>query len=216
MKDQTSKKRVAKLHAKQTKVSSQWTPEVAVTSSLIIEDFVDFSTPQVQNKNTAAKTISTTTKCDKAQIFEKAESIAKKYKGECVSQSYSICKGKNALKFKCLNNHTFFIPVEVIATLDCDNSVKAAASSCGDWCYKCLKFYNTCKEVAALHGITVVEGLFAERITLKCDKRDHHFRISYSKKLQTLSCSDCRKEEREEWKEQLKQEEQRKNEYYQR
>jgi hypothetical protein len=29
-----------------------------------------------------------------------------------------------------------------------------------------------------------------------------------------LSCSDCRKEEREEWKEQLKQEEIKKNEYY--
>jgi hypothetical protein len=32
-------------------------------------------------------------------------------------------------------------------------------------------------------------------------------KISYTKKLQTLSCADCRKEEREEWKEQLKKEE---------
>lgn len=142
--------------------------------------------------------------------------LSKKYKGECVSQTYSICKGKNALKFKCLNNHTFFIPIEVLEPVEVSNSVKAAAPSCdnSDWCYKCLKFFNTCHEVAALHGISIVDGLYADKITLRCDKRHHLFRISYSKKLQTLSCSDCRREEREEWKEQLKQEEQRKNEFY--
>jgi hypothetical protein len=176
----------------------------------VLEGFVDFSTPQLQ------ESYPTKSKCDaKIEVFDKATLVAKKYRGECVSQTYSICKGKNALKFKCINNHTFFIPVETIENTDC-NSVNAAAASCGDWCYKCQKFFNTCKEVAASHGITVVDGLYTERITLKCDKRDHHFRISYSKKLQTLSCSDCRKEEREEWKEQLKQEEQRKNEFYQR
>lgn len=101
-------------------------------------------------------------------------------------------------------------------------SVKDAASSpkiiCGnfgnneEWCYKCKKFYNTCKEVAAQHSIVVVDGLYGAKITLKCEKRGHQFKISYTKKLHTLSCSDCRKEEREEWKEQLRQEEQRKNE----
>ena len=49
-----------------------------------------------------------------------------------------------------------------------------------------------------------------------CDKKHHTFRISYTKKLHTLSCSDCRREEREEWKEHLKNEEQRRNEQYQR
>ena len=98
-------------------------------------------------------------------------------------------------------------------------SVEGAASSkilasSNDWCYKCKKFYNSCKEVAAKHDIQVVDGLFNSKITLKCQKKAHQFKISYSKKLQTLSCSDCRKEEREEWKEQLKQEEQKKNEFY--
>lgn len=62
----------------------------------------------------------------------------------------------------------------------------------------------------------VVEGLYNTKITLKCEKKYHQFKISYTKKLNTLTCSDCRKEEREEWKEQLKQEEQRRNEFYQR
>jgi len=38
------------------------------------------------------------------------------------------------------------------------------------------------------------------------------FTISYTKKLSNLSCFDCRREEREEWKDQLKQEELRRNE----
>lgn len=41
-----------------------------------------------------------------------------KYKGECLSQSYSICKGKNSLKFKCLNAHTFFIAVDVLENME--------------------------------------------------------------------------------------------------
>ncbi len=99
------------------------------------------------------------------------------------------------------------------------NSVSGAAPSkiittSNDWCYKCKKFYQSCKEVAAKNDIRVVDGLFSTKITLQCQRRSHQFKISYSKKLQTLSCSDCRKEEREEWKEQLKQEEIKKNEYY--
>lgn len=91
---------------------------------------------------------------------------------------------------------------------------KSGVSSDNDWCYKCKNFYNNCQEVAAQHQISVVDGLYSNKITLKCDRRGHQFKISYTKKLNTLSCSDCRREEREEWKEQLKQEEQRKNEYY--
>lgn len=100
------------------------------------------------------------------------------------------------------------------------NRAKAAAtstSSCWShscWCYKCKKFYDNCIEVAARVGIVVVDGLYSKKITLKCHRKHHEFKISYSKKLHTLSCADCRKEEREEWKEQLKQEELRRNEYY--
>ena len=82
------------------------------------------------------------------------------------------------------------------------------------WCYKCKKFFETCKEVAAANGLVVVEGLFSSKITLRCEKTRHTFKISYSKKLNSLSCADCRREEREEWKEKLRQDEQKRNELY--
>ena len=79
-----------------------------------------------------------------------------------------------------------------------------SGSVANEWCYKCHNFYQTCIEVATRVGIQVISGLFSQKITLKCYKKSHTFQISYSKKLNTLSCADCRKEEREEWKEQLK------------
>jgi hypothetical protein len=158
-------------------------------------------------------------------IFEKAKLLAAKYQGECQSSSFSICKGKNSLKFKCINNHVFFMPIEEIEsanTVVYKNSVQGVAtsniysSSCSanEWCYKCYNFYQSCVEVATRVGIQVIDGLFSQKITLKCFKKSHGFQISYSKKLNTLSCADCRKEEREEWKEQLKQEELLRNQLY--
>ena len=57
-------------------------------------------------------------------------------------------------------------------------------------------------------------GLYKNKITLLCDKKSHEFTISYSKKLNSLGCAECRKEEREEWKEQLKQQEILRNQEY--
>jgi hypothetical protein len=96
-----------------------------------------------------------------------------------------------------------------------DSMTTTMPNDCCEWCYKCKRFFENCKEVAQKVGIVVVEGLYQTKITLLCEKKNHLIKISYSKKLHTLSCSDCRKEEREEWKEQLKQEEARRNEMYQ-
>lgn len=108
--------------------------------------------------------------------------------------------------------------IESLEVVDHKSANGAASSkilaSANDWCYKCKKFYQACKEVAAKNDIQVVDGLFSSKITLKCSRRGHQFKISYSKKLQTLTCSDCRREEREEWKEQIRQEEIKKNEFY--
>jgi hypothetical protein len=101
-----------------------------------------------------------------------------------------------------LNQHTFYIPTDVLTT------------ETQSWCYKCRKFFDTCKEAAVANGLRVVDGLYSEKIHLLCDNRGHGFNISYSKKLNSLSCADCRREEREEWKEQLKQEDERRNELY--
>ena len=85
-----------------------------------------------------------------------------------------------------------------------------------EWCYKCKKFFDCTREAASRVGLAVVDGLYQPKIKLLCDKKKHEIRISYTKKLHTLSCGDCRREEREEWKEQLKLEEQQRTEQYQR
>jgi hypothetical protein len=84
--------------------------------------------------------------------------------------------------------------------------------SSDSWCPKCKEFYDKCSEAAKLNGLEVISGLYLEKINLRCLDRNHEFKISYSKKLNSLSCADCRKEDREEWKEQLRQEEQQRNE----
>ena len=56
-------------------------------------------------------------------IFEKAKELANHFNGKLIHESFSICKGKNALKFNCLNQHTFFIAVEDFSS--------------ESWCPKC-------------------------------------------------------------------------------
>ena len=155
--------------------------------------------------------IPTVTQSDKdlkKNVFDRARRLAKKYKGECQSTSgFSICKGKNSIKFRCLNGHTFYVAVDILDSKD---------KSQDEWCYKCKKFFDCCKDVADQHDIKVVNGLYSSKITLKCDKRGHEFKISYAKKLNSLSCCDCRREEREEWKAKLRQEEIDRNEMFER
>lgn len=131
-------------------------------------------------------------------IFEKARELAKKYHGKLVQEYFSICKGKNALKFNCLNQHTFFIAVEDFSS--------------DSWCTKCQEFYDKCTQAASENGLHVVSGLYNDKISIFCNLRNHEFKVSYSKKLNSLSCADCRKEEREEWKERLRLEEQQRTE----
>lgn len=131
-------------------------------------------------------------------IFEKARELAKKYHGKLVQEYFSICKGKNALKFNCLNQHTFFIAVEDFSS--------------DSWCTKCQEFYDKCTQAASENGLHVVSGLYNDKISICCNLRNHEFKVSYSKKLNSLSCADCRKEEREEWKERLRLEEQQRTE----
>ena len=50
----------------------------------------------------------------KSSIFERAQDLAASYDGECLSSQYSICKGKNAIKFRCQNAHTFYVSVDQI------------------------------------------------------------------------------------------------------
>ncbi len=142
-------------------------------------------------------------------IVAQGKELAFRFDGECFSKSTSVCKGKSALKFKCLNLHTFFLTFEQLQL-----SVEAATSEPAPWCYKCQKFYESCSEVAAAAGLEIISQMYDESIILRCFKRGHRFSINYNKKLQTLACADCKRAEREEWKEQIKAEEAERNERY--
>jgi hypothetical protein len=70
----------------------------------------------------------------------------------CQSKTFSICKGRKALKFKCLNSHTFYLTTDAIdqATMflsssSSRNSVSSAATHTHkgeEWCNKCKRFYE--------------------------------------------------------------------------
>lgn len=153
---------------------------------------------------------------DKQDLLAKAARLAEIFKGECLStaSSFSICKGKNTLKFKCQNNHTFFLGANFLDTFSLEDlHTDDIASVWHDiWCYKCWRYYEQCREVARQVGVVVVSKPFGNSIELRCEKRGHKFAISYSKKLRTLTCSDCKKQEKDELKEQLRREEERRNE----
>jgi len=107
-----------------------------------------------------------------ANLFEKGAILAAIYGGECLSNNFSLSKGKEALKFRCLNQHCFFIPIDDLKALNLEGDEVA-------WCPKCVKFYHKCEAAAAQVGLAVVGGLYEDKITLKCGKRGHVFTISY-------------------------------------
>ena len=148
--------------------------------------------------SSSSSSSSSSAKKPESGIFEKAREIANRYHGKLVQDYFSICKGKNALKFNCLNQHTFYVAVEDLSE--------------DSWCSKCQEFFEKCSQAASENYLRVISGLYEDKISLCCNARNHEFKISYSKKLNSLSCADCRKEDREEWKEQLRQEEQQRTE----
>jgi hypothetical protein len=54
-----------------------------------------------------------------ASILEKAEALAKIYGGKCLSQtSLSNCKGRNSIRFNCINAHNFYLSEDKIQSCD--------------------------------------------------------------------------------------------------
>ncbi len=60
-------------------------------------------------------------------------------------------------------------------------------------------------------NLNVLGGLFEEKMNIRC-QQGHEFDIPYSKKLSAFGCAVCKKNEREQWKESLRQEEKRRQE----
>lgn len=117
------KKREAKMSEKSTDCSYQ--TKKSLFNSLASSDY--------QNQ-------SSTSSVDK--VFERAQAMALKYKGECLSSHFSISKGKNSLKFKCLNGHTFYVSADAIPAVI---SQKSTGKQDDCWCHRCKKFYDNCQ-----------------------------------------------------------------------
>lgn len=173
-------------------------------------------------------------------VLEKADSLAQIFGGKCLStNSLSNCKGKNSIRFNCINGHNFYLTEDKIKGADLaalstnwkrarrdlkayqlaklrNENVELPINSlnyCDDsWCTKCLEYFNQTMKIGNCNNLRVVGGLYASHILLLCKKSQHMFAISYNRKLTPLSltCSDCKKQERVEQRKQAQiQEEQR-------
>jgi len=63
--------------------------------------------------------------------------------------------------------------------------------------------------------LSIIDGLYRKELRVHCNKaKNHSFNLKFGKKLQNLSCHVCMKEQKEQWKQQLKQEEERRKIYF--
>ena len=85
----------------------------------------------------------------------------------------------------------------------------------GTWCPKCESFFKSAQIIAKSCGFKLCGEMYADNLTLKCNKSKHETVLSYQKRLQgNMKCAMCRKEEREAVKERLREEERLKDAYY--
>lgn len=148
-------------------------------------------------------------------------------------------KGAEAYKFRCLNGHIFYKFLTELQSYslrlnrklskttassgnssDVESRVPSSAAKtgvnvAGAWCPKCESFYRNCQEVAQQSGFSLVGEMFAEKLSLRCNKAKHEIPLSYQRRLQVdLKCAGCKRDEREAAKKRLRDEERRQNEYY--
>jgi hypothetical protein len=64
------------------------------------------------------------------------------------------------------------------------------------------------KDVSEKSNMAVIGGLYKSHISLKCLRRGHSLKLNFRKKLTSISCLECKRMEREEWKDQIRKEEQ--------
>lgn len=141
------------------------------------------------------------------------------------TNSLSNCKGKNSIRFNCANGHNFYLSEDKIKRADvqaisnswkkarkdlknyqigklreqpCDLPMSSINFQDETWCSKCFDYFSQTSRIAAQNGLRAIGGLYANHIAIICKKSQHMFSISYNRKLtaQSLSCSECKKQER--------------------
>jgi len=85
------------------------------------------------------------------------------YGGEAFN-GFSISKGKESIKAKCVNQHVFYIPTSELKFLDMDNN----EDCCAAWCHRCIKFFDSVQAVAAKVNLQVLGGPHVARYELIC------------------------------------------------
>lgn len=147
-----------------------------------------------------------------SSLIELGRRCAKLMSATCVSEQLSKSYKEQSLRFTCQNGHNFFLSVRKVQETDqLLNSRKLSQLSETEilklsWCNKCTKFYARVKSLSLKLKLNFLGGLFQKRILLNCQKSNHHFSITYSKKLEQINCLKCRLDEKELHKDQLRRE----------
>ena len=75
------------------------------------------------------------------------------------------------------------------------------------WCSKCEEFYRTCQKLAAASGFKLMGSMYSNDLSFRCPAQKHLTKISYSRRhSSSLTCSGCKKDERESAKAKIKRE----------
>jgi len=80
------------------------------------------------------------------------------------------------------------------------------------WCTRCEELYTDFQGIAQNSDLTLVGKLYSKKLSFKCKAKGHLIKISdCSKRLhqRRISCADCRKDEREAVKREMREEERR-------
>lgn len=124
--------------------------------------------------------------------MNKAKQLAAMFRGEVLSRK--IVSMSRNIEFRCANGHKI-----CHAPTDMNKPIKDLI-----WCTKCLKFYQAAMQAAYRNNLTILEGLYRKELRIQCKVSKHQFNLKFGKKLQNLSCHVCMKEQKEQWKQQLK------------
>jgi hypothetical protein len=113
----------------------------------------------------------------------------------------SICKAKEAIKFRCHNGHVFYKYVDSLkaqiknalgrklsastaaSSTSSDEEVQDAAHLYGCWCPKCEEFFTACKKIARDAGFKLEGKLYSKTLSFRCPDRKHITPISINKRV---------------------------------
>lgn len=160
-------------------------------------------------------------------VMAKANRLAILHEGDVMISE----NGLDVLQFRCKAGHNFMKSVDDLSDIPdltrkssyCTMASSSANSSddectsdrsdqSGSWCPKCEAFYRSCKDTAYSCGFRLQGKLYADSLSFECVAKGHVTAISQSKRINGfVSCSACRKEDREQVKasQKLAEEEQR-------